>query len=106
MGLNLDDLFAQANKFKESMAQAKQLLDSRTIEVSGGHGAVVVVISGLAKIKVIRLAPDALTLLGREGLESTLVSTVNEAFDRSKDLAAKTMSELTGFNLENISELF
>lgn len=99
MGMNWEDLLAQANIFKENMLKVKQILESKTMEVKGGHGAVVVVVNGLAQIKEIRLAPDAMTLLGREGLQNTLTQTVNEALEGSKKLAAETVAQLTGINL-------
>lgn len=106
MSMNWDNILDQANKLKENMNQVKQMLDSRTAEVKGGNGSIAVTISGSGKIKNIRLSADAYSLLGRDGLEKALTSTVNEAYDRSRELAAKVMSDLTGFNFDNFSSMF
>ncbi|MDS1030315.1 YbaB/EbfC family nucleoid-associated protein [Bacillota bacterium LX-D] len=106
MSMNFDNLFAQANQFKENMAQAKRTLAVKTTEVKGGQGAVSVIINGLGEIKEIRLSPNAMSTLGREKLQRVLTETVNAAFARSKDFAGKTMSELTGIDINSLSNLF
>lgn len=104
--MNLEDLLAQANIFKENMMKVKEILENKTMEVKGGHGAVVVVVNGLAQIKEIRLAPDAMTLLGREGLQIALTTAVNQALEGSKKLAAETITQLTGINLGQMPNIF
>lgn len=104
--MDFEDLFAQANRFKEGLAQAKNLLDRKTVEVTGGRGTIVVVINGSGIIKDIRLSPDAINSLGQGGLQSALVETVNKAYERSRELAAGIMSDVTGFDLSNFSKMF
>lgn len=106
MEMNLENLFAQANSFRENMMKVKQTLENKTMEVAGGHGTVVVVVNGLAQVKEIRLAPDAMSLLGQEGLQKALTLTVNEALEASKKLAADTVQDLTGINFGNMPNIF
>lgn len=104
--MDFENLFSQANHFKESLAQAKSMLDRKTVDVSGGRGAIVVIINGSGVIQDIRLSADALDILGKDGLENALVNTVNEAYRRSRELAAEIMADVTGFDLSNFSKMF
>ena len=104
--MDFEDLFAQAGRFREGLARAKSLLDRKTTEVTGGQGLIVVVINGSGLIKDIRLHPDALNTLGQDNLQRDLVDTINKAYERSRELAAGIMSEVTGFDLSNFSKMF
>ena len=104
--MNFDEILTQANHFRNSLGQAKNLLDKKTVEVSGGKGVVTVIITGSGIIKEIRLASEAMNLLGKDELEATLTATVNEAYSRSKKLAAGIMFEITGFDPNSFSEMF
>jgi|GEM_PF-6957971 len=104
--MDFEDLFAQANRFKEALAEAKNMLDKRSVEVSGGRGTIIVVINGSGIIKDIRIAPEALNSLGQSGLANALVETVNKAYEKSRELAASIMSDATGFDLSNLNKMF
>lgn len=104
--MDFEDLFAQANRFKEALAEAKNMLDRKSVEVSGGQGTIVVEINGSGIVRDIRLAPDALSSLGQRGLERALVETVNKAYEKSRELAAGIMSDMTGLDLSNLNKMF
>ena len=104
--MNFEDLFAQANHFKEDLAQAKIMLDRKTIEVSGGRGTIVVIINGSGIIQDIRLSSEVLDILGKDGLQNALADTVNKAYERSRELAARIMTDVTGFDLSSFSKMF
>ena len=104
--MDFEDLFAQAGRFREGLAKVKSLLDRKTTEVTGGQGLIVVVINGSGIIRDIHLHPDALNTLGKDELQRALVDTVNKAYERSRQLAAEIVSEITGYDLSDFSKMF
>ena len=72
-------------------------------KVSAGGGAVTVVITGQQKIQAIKISPDVLSTGDVEMLQDLILAAVNEAIDKSQQLASSRMGELTGgLGLPNI----
>ncbi|MEW5718843.1 MAG: YbaB/EbfC family nucleoid-associated protein [Chloroflexota bacterium] len=89
--------------FQQKMQEAQDALASETLEVSAGGGAVTVVITGQQKIQAIKISPDVLSAGDVEMLQDLVVVAVNEAIEKSQQLAAGRMGELTGgLGLPNI----
>ncbi len=88
---------------QEKMAETQQSLAAETLEVSVGGGAVIVTINGQQKIQAIKISPDAISAGDAEMLQDLIVAAVNEAIDKSQQLAADRMGALTGgLGLPNI----
>jgi hypothetical protein len=47
-----------------------------------------------------------LDILGKDGLQNALADTVNKAYERSRELAARIMTDVTGFDLSSFSKMF
>jgi DNA-binding YbaB/EbfC family protein len=89
--------------FQQKMQETQDALSNETLEVSAGGGAVTVVITGQQKIQSIKIVPDVLSAGDVEMLQDLVVVAVNEAIEKSQQLAASRMGELTGgLGLPNI----
>ena len=89
--------------FQQKMQETQDVLSSETLEVSAGGGAVTVVITGQQKLQAIKISPDVLSVGDVEMLQDLILAAVNEAIDKSQQLASSRMGELTGgLGLPNI----
>ncbi|MEK7873481.1 MAG: YbaB/EbfC family nucleoid-associated protein, partial [Chloroflexota bacterium] len=67
-----------------------------TVEATVGGGAVKVIATGHQKIVFIAVAKEAVNPEDVEMLQDLVLAAVNEALDKSRDLAAKHLGQLTG----------
>ena len=81
---------------QQKMLETQGSLANETVEVSAGGGAVSVVINGQQKIQAIKISPDVISAGDVEMLQDLIVAAVNEAIDKSQELAASKMSAITG----------
>ena len=81
---------------QQKMLEAQNELANENVEVSAGGGAVTIVISGQQKIQSIKISPDALSAGDAEMLQDMIVAAVNEAIERSQELASQKMGAITG----------
>jgi len=82
--------------FQQRMQETQDALSNETLEVSAGGGAVTVVITGQQKLQAIRISPEVLSAGDVEMLQDLILAGVNEAIEKSQQLAASRMGELTG----------
>ncbi len=78
------------------LAKMQEELGNETIEVSVGGGAITVVMTGHQKVQSVKLAPEVVDPEDVPMLEDLLVAAMNEAVDKSRDLANKRLGALTG----------
>ncbi len=81
---------------QQRMEQAQAALANDTVEVSAGGGAITVVMTGQQKIQSVKLSPDVVNADDVELLQDLIVAAVNEAIEKSQQLATSRMGELTG----------
>lgn len=92
-------LMRQFQKMQEDMATAQQALETETVEVSIGGGAVKIVISGHQRVQSISINKDMIDTSDEEwlnDLQELLVLGVNQAVEQSQAMAAKRMEGITG----------
>ncbi len=82
--------------FQQKMLEAQEALASDTVEASSGGGAVTVVMNGKQQVQSLKISPDALSAGDAEMLQDMIIAAVNEAVDKSQELAAQRMSAVTG----------
>ena len=82
-------------EMQAKMMKIQEQLASETVEATAG-GAVKVVMNGHQEVKEITIDPAAVDPEDVEMLQDLIVAAVNEATNKSKELAAKRMSALTG----------
>lgn len=71
-------------------------LGNETVEASVGGGAVTVVMTGHQKVQSVKLAPEVVDPEDVPMLEDLIVAAMNEAVEKSRDLANKKLGALTG----------
>ncbi len=81
---------------QQRMIETQEALANETLEVTAGGGAITVTITGQQKIQAIKLSPDVMNAGDVEMLQDLIVAAVNEAIEKSQQLAASRIGELTG----------
>ena len=86
-------MLRQVQQMQGRMEKLQKDLESETVEATAGGGAVTVVATGTQKLVSVRIDPD--TAGDPEMLQDLVVAAVNEAMEKSKQMAADRMSALT-----------
>jgi hypothetical protein len=86
-------MLRQVQQMQSSMAKLQKELENETVEASAGGGAVTVVATGAQKVVSVRIDPEAAG--DAEMLQDLVVAAVNEALERSRQMASEKMSALT-----------
>jgi len=92
----LGDIMKQAQQMQAGMARIQQDLAGRRVEATVGGGAVRVVADGAQNVVEVRISPEAAASGDAEMLQELVLTGVNEALKKSRDLAAQEMAKLTG----------
>ena len=87
-------LMRQARQFQEKLEKVQQELEKATVEASSGGGAVTVVMTGQQQVQSIKISPEATEDI--EMLQDLVLTAMNEAIKKSKELAANELGALTG----------
>jgi DNA-binding YbaB/EbfC family protein len=82
-------MLKQVQQMQDKMSKVQAELESETVEAAAGGGAVRVVATGNQKIVSVTIDPAAAS--DNEMLQDLVVAAVNEAMERSKQLAASKM---------------
>jgi DNA-binding YbaB/EbfC family protein len=83
----------QARQFQEKMEKIQQELEKATVEASSGGGAVTVVMTGQQQVQSVKISPEAVDDI--EMLQDLVLTAMNEAVKKSKELAADRLGTLT-----------
>ena len=85
-------MLRQVQQMQDRVAKVQKELDSATVEATAGGGAVTVVATGAQKLVSIRIDAEATTDM--EMLQDLVVAAVNEAMEKSKEMAAEKMQSV------------
>jgi nucleoid-associated protein EbfC len=86
-------MMQQVQKMQARMAKVQSELENETVEASAGGGAVRAVVNGQQKVLSIEI--DAEVAEDAEMLQDLVVAAVNEALERSREVASQRMQEVT-----------
>jgi hypothetical protein len=89
-------ILQQAQQLQAKMAKAQEELADMTVEASCGGGVVTVVANGQQRICSVKISPEVLDPEDIEMLEDLVQAAVNEAIDKSKELAAQKLGAISG----------
>jgi len=89
-------VFRQAQELQAKLAKAQEELAETTTEVSSGGGAIKIVVDGAQRIRSVTISPEVINAEDAEMLEDLVMTAVNEAIQKSQELAASRLSSLTG----------
>ncbi|MDP4151938.1 MAG: YbaB/EbfC family nucleoid-associated protein [Bacillota bacterium] len=93
---NMNNIIKQAQKMQEDMAALQSELEEREYEVTGGGGAIKVVMTGKKRLKSVEITPEVIDPDDIEMLQDIIVAAVNEAADKVEAEAEKEMASITG----------
>ncbi|NLV82187.1 MAG: YbaB/EbfC family nucleoid-associated protein [Synergistaceae bacterium] len=94
--MNMDKLLKQAQKMQAQMSIAKEDLAKTIIEGEAGGGVVKAKVNGNGEVLSISISPEVVNPNDVDMLEDLILSALKEAFSKSKDVADKSMSSITG----------
>lgn len=89
-------MMRQIQQLQEEMARTQEALGTETVEVSVGGGVVKMVMTGHQRLQSVVIAPEILNPDDAEMLQDLVLAAVNEAIERSQELANERMGSLTG----------
>jgi DNA-binding YbaB/EbfC family protein len=82
-------MLRQVQQMQDRMSKVQADLENETVEATAGGGAVRVVANGTQKLMSVTIDPEAAS--DTEMLQDLVVAAVNEAMEKSKQLAASKM---------------
>lgn len=88
-------MMKQLQEMQNKMARIQEELEQQVIEGTAGGGVVKVRANGHQKVLSIDIDPEAVDPADVELLQDMVLAAVNEALDRSRDLAAQELGGLT-----------
>jgi nucleoid-associated protein EbfC len=89
-------MMAQIQRLQQQMAEAQEQLAIETVTVTAGGGAIKVTMTGDQKCKGIEIDPDFLKDADAEMLNDMVLTAVNLALDKSRELQEQRMGPLAG----------
>jgi nucleoid-associated protein EbfC len=85
-------MLRQVQQMQDRMQKVQKELESETVEATAGGEAVTVVATGTQKLVSVRIDPEAAG--DPEMLQDLIVAAVNEAMEKSKEMAATKMQSM------------
>lgn len=86
-------MLRQVQQMQGQMAKLQKELETDTVSATAGGGAVTVVATGTQKVVSVQIDPEAAG--DAEMLQDLVVAAVNEALEKSKQMASDRMQALT-----------
>lgn len=81
---------------QNQMLKIQDQLAEETVQASAAGGAITAVMTGQQQLQSVKIDPEAIDPDDLESLEDMVVAVVNEAIQKSQELAATRMGALTG----------
>ena len=94
--MNIGQIAKMAQQMQTQMAQAQAELKETTLEATAGGGAVRVVITGAQEVRAVEIDPSAVDPDEVEMLQDLVMTAVNEAIARSKELERERIGRIAG----------
>lgn len=95
-GMNMNNLMKQAQKMQSDMKKMQEELETRTVEVTAGGGAITVIVTGKKELKEITIKPEVVDPDDVEMLQDLILAAVNEALRKADDMVSSEMNKITG----------
>lgn len=86
----------QIQELQAKMMKAQEELGNVTVEVTAGGGAIKIVINGHQQFQSVVISPEVVNPEEVEFLQDLVLAACNEAVQKSQEMAAQSMSKLTG----------
>ncbi|MGC9324735.1 MAG: YbaB/EbfC family nucleoid-associated protein [Desulfomonilia bacterium] len=96
MELNIAELIKQAQKVQERIKEIQEQLSHKTVSAESGGGMVRVTMNGRQEITEIKIDPLCVDSRDIPMLEDLVLTAVNQAVRKSRELVSEEMKQLTG----------
>jgi DNA-binding YbaB/EbfC family protein len=93
---DLSGMMKQAQKLQAKMMAMQAELGNRTVSAQAGGGMVEAVVNGRQELLTLRIDPEVVVAEDVEMLQDLILAAINEALNRSREMMAAEMSQLTG----------
>ena len=90
------NMMQQIRQLQEDMAREQEALGDQVVQVSVGGGAIQMTMNGHQHLQSVEITPDILNPDDVEMVQDLILAAVNEAIERSQELASNRMGALTG----------
>lgn len=95
-GMGGGGMMSQFKKLQEQMEAAQTRLTELTVTSSVGGGAIQITMTGDQVCKSVSIDPELLKDADADMLQDLFLSAINQALDKSRELATKEMGPLAG----------
>jgi len=89
-------MMQQLQRLQQQMTEAQERLAVETVSVTAGGGAIKVTMTGDQKCQSVEIAPELLKDTDAEMLQDMVLTAVNLALDKSRELQQQVMGPLAG----------
>ena len=89
-----NNMMRQAQQLQAQIQKVQEELEAMTVEGSAGGGVIKVVMSGKQVVESVTIEPEAAEDL--DLLQDLVAAAVNDAFNKTQELAAEKMGAITG----------
>jgi nucleoid-associated protein EbfC len=89
-------MMQQLQRLQQQMAEAQEKLAQETVEATAGGGAVKVTVTGDQKCKSVEIDPELMKDADAEMLQDLILTAVNLALEKSRELQEQVMGPLAG----------
>jgi DNA-binding YbaB/EbfC family protein len=86
----------EAQKMQAKIARMQEELRKKTVEATSGGGMVRVICNGQQEVLSVVIDPELLEEKDVEMLQDLILVAVNEALNRSRELAQEELAKITG----------
>jgi DNA-binding YbaB/EbfC family protein len=95
-GMEKGGMMQQLQRMQQQLAEAQAALAEETVTATAGGGAIKVTMTGDQKCVNVEIDPEFLNDMDAEMLQDLVLSAVNLALDKSRELAAQRLGPLAG----------
>ncbi|MEZ0328071.1 MAG: YbaB/EbfC family nucleoid-associated protein [Dissulfuribacterales bacterium] len=96
MNLNMKEMMRQAQLIQNKIGKLQEELGQRKVEAAVGGGMVKAVANGKSELVSISIEKDVVNPDDVEMLQDLVLSAVNEALHRAKEMVEQEMAKATG----------
>lgn len=89
-------MLRQVQQMQAKMEQVQKELEAATVSASAGGGVVTAVVTGTQKLVSIDISDEVVGVGEADMVEDLVVAAVNEALDKSREMAASRFAAVTG----------
>lgn len=92
----MNEMIRQAQIMQRKMSEKQEELKTREVEASSGGGMVTVRVTGAQEVLAVTIEDSVMEAGDKEMLQDLVLTAVNEAIKKSKEMMEKELASLTG----------